>query len=639
MILTALNNYYDRQVAQGNEEIPSFGYSRERISCALVLDQDGNLVDVRDLRESSGKKLLPVVMNVPKFNQKTSGIFPYFLWDKSSYVLGVSKKSGKKINEAHSAFKQMHLDALSAYSEKAEIAALITFLNKWEPARFESDSLFNDEMLDETFVFMLDKPRRFIHELPEVPVIWKSILSEANPRRTTCMVTGKESNTPRLHPPIRGVDNSQTVGAALASFNDDAYLSYGGTLHKLDPKNKDNDTGASVQISLEATFGYTTALNYLLRKTENNQCRARIGDTTVVFWAEAETEQQAQAGENLLAGLFSGSPAPKQDSKKTEADSDRAETSKLNSAFAQIAQGRPLQEIGADLKPDTKIYVLGLAPNAARLSVRFWETSTLDQFAKRLAQHYQDMLMEPLPWRTEPSIWRLINETVPHRPGAKPKQDDASPHLAGELARAILTGQRYPHSLLANLVMRFRADGDISSLRVALCKAVLVRKERLTHSTSIQPTEESHHKELFVSLDIENQDPGYLLGRLFAVLESVQRASMGTLVNATIRDRYYGAASATPASVFPLLLRNAQNHLGKVRKNKPGLAINLEKQLTEIIDKLGSSFAKSLGLEAQGRFAIGYYHQRSELFKKHEKDNDQADAIETTSTNTTEGDA
>ena len=142
-----------------------------------------------------------------------------------------------------------------------------------------------------------------------------------------------------------------------------------------------------------------------------------------------------------------------------------------------------------------------------------------------------------------------------------------------------------------------------------------------------------------MSLDIENQDPGYLLGRLFAVLESVQRASMGTLVNATIRDRYYGAASATPASVFPLLLRNAQNHLGKVRKNKPGLAINLEKQLTEIIDKLGISFAKSLGLEAQGRFAIGYYHQRSELFKKHEKDNDQADATDTTSTNTTEGDA
>ena len=626
MIFTALHRYYERQVALGNQEIPQFGYSRERISYAIEISSDGELVDVHDFidHDSANKKPTPAIMNVPKFNQKTSGIFPYFLWDKSSYVLGVSAKPSKKVGDAHEAFKKMHLEGLAEHSDVTEIRALIRFLENWTPEQFDQSDLFTEEMLDETFVFLYEETASFIHELPEAESIWKKILESANPRRTVCMVTGREANTPRLHPPIRGVDGAQTMGAALSSFNDDAYLSYGGSLHKLNPKNKENDTGASVQISLEATFGYTTALNYLLRRSPENRNRIRVGDSTVVFWAEAATKAEASAGETLINTALSGSLV-----------ADDSQQRVFQSVLSQVAKGRPLEELGNDLDPTTRIYVLGLAPNAARLSVRFWETSTLDQFAKRLAQHYQDMLMEPLPWRTEPSIWRLINETVPHRPGAKPKQDDASPHLAGELARAILTGQRYPHSLLANLVMRFRADGDISSLRVALCKAVLVRKERLTYSTSIQPTEESHHKELFVSLDIENQDPGYLLGRLFAVLEAAQEDALGRDINATIRDRYYGAASATPASVFPLLLRNAQNHLGKIRKDRAGQAVNLEKLLIEIIDKLSSNFAKSLGLEAQGRFAIGYYHQRSERFKKKSKPDNNVNNDQ----KTTEGDA
>lgn len=609
MILTALNKYYDRLMEQGNAETSPYGFSQEKISYALVISPDGELVDVMDLRDTSGKKPRPSVHRVPNAPKRSANTAPCFLWDKTSYVLGLTASDADKDLEraakTHQAFKAYHQQWIGD-NDDVGLQAVLAFLHRWGAREDPRNALIDDDMLDANVLFRLEGQQGFIHERAAAKKIRAKQLATHRDDERTCLVTGEPSAVAELHPAIKGVNGAQSSGASLVSFNLDAFTSYG------------NKQGMNAPVSNKAAFAYGTALNYLLRRSDTNHQRVNIADTTVVFWAEAATEQQAQASENLLAGLFSGSPVPALDSEKRAADSDRAETNKLSSAFAQLAQGRPLQDIAADLKPDTQIYVLGLAPNAARLSVRFWESNSLEQFAKRLAQHYQDLQMEPLPWNTAPSIWRLINETVPHRPGGKPKQDDASPQLAGELARAILTGQPYPQSLLANLIMRFRADGDISNLRVALCKAALVRKLR-----TLNPTR--YHKELFVSLDVENQDPGYLLGRLFAALEAVQRAALGKSVNATIRDRYYGAASATPASVFPVLLRNAQNHLSKVRKAKPGFAVNLEKQLGEVIDKLDSSFARSLGLEAQGRFAIGYYHQRSELFKKHEKE------IETTS--------
>jgi len=289
---------------------------------------------------------------------------------------------------------------------------------------------------------------------------------------------------------------------------------------------------------------------------------------------------------------------------------DDSEAAKLRPALESVVKGRPLKDLDPDLKDDTKIYVLGLAPNASRLSVRFWETCSLHSFTKRLAQHYQDLELRPLPWRTEPSVWRLLLQTVPHREGSQPKADDIQPQLAGEMARAILTGQRYPGNLLSCLIMRMRADGDISPLRVAMCKAVITRSERLTDTTT--------KEEIPMSLDTENTEPGYLLGRLFSALENIQESALGRDINATIRDRYYGAASATPASIFPVLVRNAQHHLSRLRKDKPGAAVNLEKQVNEIVDKLPPSFPKSLRIEAQGRFAIGYYHQNKSRFSGQE---------------------
>ena len=587
MILAALNDYYDRLIGDGKSAISPFGYSQERISYALVLDGSGQPVAVKDLRITDGRKTKPTVMPVPKFEQRTSGVHSYFLWEKTSYLFGVATKDDRVLVE-HDAFRKLHIEALSKHVEVEELLAVVRFLDLWEPSQFKQLPIFNEEMLDQNFVLQLDGLKHYIHENEAVPDIWNAIRAVDMPPEGTCLVTGSVGPLARVHPPIKGVDGANTTGTPLVSFTQVAATSYC------------KDQGGNAPVSELAAFGYSTALNHLLRRDANNRNRLQLGDTTAVFWAEAPTAEQATAGESLFDLMLRAPDSP-------------GESQRLKSTLVAIAQGKPIQNLEMNLHPDTKIYVLGLSPNAARLSVRFWETARLESFAKRLADHYQDLHLQPLPWHLEPSIRRLLAEVVPHRKGSKaiPKAEDAPPHLAGEVTRAILTGRHYPRSLLANLIMRMRADGDISDLRVALCKAVLVRDARIRNHSN---------EDTLVSLDTENRDPGYLLGRLFASLESTQRAALGRSINATIRDRYYGAASATPASVFPVLVRNAQNHLGKVRKEKPGLAVNLEKQISGIVDCIDSSFPKSLGLEAQGRFAIGYYHQIREVFRKHEKE-------------------
>ena len=318
----------------------------------------------------------------------------------------------------------------------------------------------------------------------------------------------------------------------------------------------------------------------------------------MVFWAQGK---DATAAEDFVA-FFLGT---------AEGLDDMQATRRLGDALEHVRKLRPLRELDARLDDDTAIFILGIAPNASRLSIRFWETASLGRFAQRLCDHYHDLQLTPLPWNRPPSPQLLALQTAPvYGEKGKPKAEDISPLLAGELARAILAGTRYPRSLLGNIVMRFRADGQIRQLRVALCKAVLARDARLKRKQDPTSTKEGPP----VSLDTGNTDPGYLLGRLFSSLENLQRAALGSQVNATIRDRYYGAASATPASIFPVLLRNAQNHLGKLRKHRPGHAVNIEKEIGLIIYALPPQFPRSLPIEEQGRFAIGYYHQTQSRF-------------------------
>jgi len=592
MILSSLNDYYQRLLTQ-DVGIALPGYSQEKISYVLVLSPEGELVDVQDVRVQVGKKRQPRLISAPQPEKRTSGVKSNFLWDKTSYVLGVSAKDGGRAAQEHQAFKALQC-ALLADSADPGLQALLKFLAQWTPEQFQPP-LFNAEMLDSNLVFRLDGQLQYLHDTPAAQVIWRRLQAGADSKEGLCLVTGQRLPLARLHPAIKGVNGAQSSGASIVSFNLESFSSYG------------KSQGDNAPVSEQAAFAYTTVLNHLLRRDDSNHQRLQIGDASVVFWAEAANVEQADAAETLLWEMLD----PPAD--------DASETEHLRQALAAVASGRALRELDPALEDDTRLYVLGLAPNASRLSIRFWETVSLGSFARRLAEHFQDLALQPQPWKTEPALWRLLLATAPSRDG-KAKAEDVSPQLAGELTRAILTGSRYPRSLLNQIIMRLRADGDISGVRVALCKAVLARDLRL----GVKGIKE----EIPMSLDKQASNPGYRLGRLFAVLEGAQHNALGGKVNATIRDRYYGAASATPAMVFPMLLRNTQNHLGKLRKEKPGLAVTLEKEISEIIDGLPPQFPRSLRLEDQGRFAIGYYHQSTARFTN-SKD-EAADTTEST---------
>lgn len=600
MILTALNDYYERLIESDSkndsENIAPPGYSLEKISYSIVLAASGNVVDVNDIRDIGGKKPLPRPMLVPaSFKRPGTSPRSFFLWDKSSYVLGVTREGKDGVASAdkpHRAFKEFH-HRLLGDSHDEGLQALRTFLDEWTPEKFRPP-LFGSDMLDSNIVFRLDGELCYLHQRPAARLVCAGVLSE-NASRGRCLITGLDAPLARLHPAIKGVNGAQTVGASIVSFNQESFTSYGKV------------QGDNAPVSEQAAFAYTTALNHLLRRDEHNRQRLQIGDTSVVFWAQASNKAQADAAENLLADFFDAR------------DDDSRETQQLRHALEQVSEGRPLRELNPQLEDGTRIFVLGLAPNASRLSIRFWETGTLATFTQRLADHFNDLSLEPSPWRTPPAVWRLLLATAPSREG-RAKSEDVPPQLAGELTRAILTGGRYPRSLLSNVIMRLRADGDITGARVALCKGVLAREQRLDHKKIDKGV-------LPVSLDPSNTDPGYLLGRLFSTLENIQRAALGKQINATIGDRYYGAASATPAIVFPLLIRNARHHLSRLRKDKPTFAASLQKQVGEIVDSLGTTFPRSLHIEAQGHFAIGYYHQTQARFAR----GGDADATETDS--------
>jgi len=472
----------------------------------------------------------------------------------------------------------------------------LKFLSKWTPERFAS-APFTADMLDANVIFKLDGERQYLHARPAAQTVRARLLGPAadagaqTAATQRCLVSGELADVARLHPAIKGVNGAQSSGASIVSFNLEAFNSYG------------KSQGDNAPVSEQAAFAYTTVLNHLLRRDPHNRQRLSVGDASVVFWAEAQDPEQAQSNEDLLAMLLNP------DSKSDEGQ----ETEKIRHVMEVVTKGRPFAELDPKLDEGTRMFVLGLAPNASRLSIRYWLCDTLGDLVQRLRQHAQDLNLEPSPWKTAPSIWRLALATAPSRGDPpKAKADDVPPLLAGELMRAILTGGRYPQSLLTNVVMRMRSDGDISGVRAALCKAVLNRDLRLSHSNVSD-------KEVPVSLDVHSTNSGYLLGRLFAVLEGAQRLALGSQLNATIRDRYYGSASATPALVFPVLLRNTQNHMSRIRKDKPGAAINIERDIQEVIDKLPGEFPKHLGMQDQGRFAIGYYHQAQARFQKADK--------------------
>jgi CRISPR-associated protein Csd1 len=578
-ILQALDRYYDRMDARG--EVVAPGWADEPVGIVLVLDRDGAPLRTERRWDRSGKKAQK--MRVPKwFGRQGTGSTPFFLWDNTAYALGISTKEANKTARDHAAFRALHCDALAG-TEDEGLLALRRFVEGWMPERF-AEAPFDAKMVEQNIAFRLDGDDGLIHARPDAAALVEA-LRMAGERRAEveCLVTGRRLPPVRLHPKIKGVDGTAAAEVPLVSFQQDSFQSYG------------NQQGANAPTSEAAAFRYGAALNRLLdREAATN--RLKVADATVAFWAdasgaEAEAEKAAAAADSWFAALM----VP---------PSDETEAVEVRDVLEKIRDGRPASALVPGVAAGTRFHVLGLAPNAARLSIRFWLTDSFDAFAARLAAHHADLELSPAPlgWRTPPSVQRLLVRTT----ALQGKFDNIPPLLAGEVMRAVLSGAPYPRTLLAAAVVRLRAgDAPGSGWHAAVIKACINRSARSQEDT------------LKVGLDPSNEDPAYQLGRLFCVLESAQRAALGQ-VNASIADRYYGAASATPARVFGPLLRNLRIHVADARRR--GFGGWIEPRVAEIMSHLPPELPKTLRLEDQGRFAVGYYHERGSRTKARDEE-------------------
>ncbi|WP_300674878.1 type I-C CRISPR-associated protein Cas8c/Csd1 [Desulfoluna sp.] len=581
MILSALNDYYIRMVGDPDASMPKPGFSEEKISFAIMIDEAGTFKRVIDLREVSGKKVGPKRMIVPAAEKRSgTSVVPNFLWDNSGYVLCLDGKGKpERTQTTFESFRKKHQEVAAA-SKSPRIRAVASFLDAWSSEKAEQLDL-KEELLDQNIVFWMEGDDVPLHENPEVISVWKGRQGsgEADGYSAPCLVTGEVQPIARLHPPIKGVVGGQPAGCAIVSFNLDAFLSYG------------KEQSFNAPVSKHVAFAYTTALNYLLRR--ENKRSLLIGDSSTVFWAEKKTP-----AEDLLSVMFDLSNEPEEENSEEGPGEDVQTARKVRSLLRALCDGRPSEAPMGDLDPDVRFFVLGLAPNQSRISVRFWCRSTFGELAQKISTHYAALRIERQ-YQNQPefpALWQILLETA-----AQQKRENIPPMLSGALSRSVLTGSRYPESLYAAVIGRIRADKQVNYIRAAIIKACLIRNH---------PDKAG---EMTMALNSDRKDVPYLLGRLFSLLEKVQSDALGK-IGTSIRHRYFSSASATPSIVFPQLLRLAQHHIAKAEYGG-----NMDRKIQAVVEDI-DDFPARLSLQDQGVFTIGYYHQANANYRKTEKE-------------------
>jgi CRISPR-associated protein Csd1 len=573
MILQALYDYYQRKAADPESGIAPEGFEWKEIPFVIVIDQEGNFVSLEDTREGDGKKKKAKAFLVPAAEKRTTGVKANLLWDNVEYAIGANPRNRDDIETRKNAFLERIKDAFQ-YDEAATIISPLTAFLQDNPLEKIIEKLQKDAAWNEAFNANANVVFRVLgsqdSSLCDTLKPYLTKHKEHGGDGGICLVSGEVATVARLHAAIKGVRDAQSSGAALVSFNLPSFTSYGKTQNFNAP------------ISESAAFAYTTSLKMMLDKESKN--KVQVGDATTVFWS-----QKQDAFEGVFPVLFA---FPKKD------DPD-ADVQAVKSLYEGIKSGH------GRMGSDTRFYILGLAPNAARISVRFWYEGTIAEFAMYIRQHFDDLeiMRSPKDAGHFSMFWLL--SAMAH----EGKVDNVPPNLAGQIFQSVITGGIYPVTMLQQAIRRIRATQDVTRVRASILKAYLNRFSR------IYKTKE---KEIKVALDLTNDNSGYLLGRLFAVLEKIQEeASPG--INATIRDRFYGAASSTPVTVFPQLLKLKNHHLSKLEN--AGRRVNFERILAGVFDGIGVDMPSHLPMEDQARFAIGYYHQRQDFFKKKDSDN------------------
>lgn len=623
MIIQSLCRYYDVLAEDKGATIAGPGYSNGKVSFALVLSPDGELLYIVDLRRDE-KKPRPRDMEVPLQVTRSSNIAPNVLCDNAKYIFGAEKfkrgefekkflkpsrkgtlpnykilaENEKEVVVVHQrsrdcfeAFKKQQREVFDSLDD-AGIRALFAFLDTWDPESFVQHPKVA-EYIDDLFtsgncIFECDGV--YLHEKPAVMKVWEQHITKKDIKdalTAQCLVTGEEAVVARIHDDLKGVVGAQMSGASLVSFNDDSFCSYG------------KKQSFNAPISESAMFKYTTALNYLLSRQDY---RMRIADATVVFWAETNGTACEEIVSFFLDPPGTTEGEESEENPEPERVQDWQKIEQIKDILDKVRKGQKIHtaDVGAD--PETNFYMLGLSPNNARLAVRFWYADSFGSFITRVARHHLDMEIDRGDYDPRyVSLYRLLRETV----AQNSDNTAASPLLGGLVMRSILDGTPYPTQMYGAILSRARVEGSINSIRAGFIKAYLLRLSR----AGLTNLEEDM---ISVSLNEENPNVPYRLGRLFAVLERAQ-TSTDKGVKSTINSKYFSSASATPAVVFPVLLKLAQHHVAK-----SDWGVKITRDIEETLEGV-NEFPAYLSLEEQGMFMLGYYHQRKASFKKKEE--------------------
>lgn len=574
MILQALTRYYEDLLSRG--EIAAPGWAPAKISFALCLNENGELTQIVPTMDevSKGKKTVfqPQLITLPAAVKRTVSIAANFLWDNSAYLLGIDQKGDPERSlKCFAAAARLHHAVLDSV-DSPNARAILDFFDTWEPERVAEHPALIRQLDDVTaggnLVFRVDG--RKVEEDAAIREAWQRYRDGGESGvKMQCLVTGKEDEIAAVHPSVKGVRDAQSSGAALVSFNAPAFCSYG------------REQNYNAPVGKYAAFAYTAALNHLLADRDHVQ---HIGDTTVVCWAEGADDAYPGFFSAVIGGGTYGGLS----------DND------LRAALKRLVNGLPCDDLGVD--PNRPFYILGLAPNAARLSVRFFLRDSFGKLMENVNAHYARLEIAGAKYSILP-LWALLNATVRDF-----KKQVPSPVVSGATLRAVFSGTPYPVSLMEAVLLRIRAERDITWGKAAIIKAYYLKN----------PHEDCPKEVLTVSLNEASTNPAYTLGRLFSVYEAVQQAA-NPGINATIKDKYFNSAAAMPASIFPVLNNLCQKHLRKLDARQ---RVYYDKQIMKLKGVLNENYPARMTLAQQGSFDLGYYHQTQKRYtKKEEKEN------------------
>ena len=553
MLLQKLAEYSQRQASQGEDPLPSF-YEMVPARYFIGLNSEGSYLGMTDTANPKDRATKRGVQRpLPRVKRSGTKAPPLLLADRADYTLGYVREGvpAQTVKDRHDAYITLTRKCLAATHEP-EVQAILNFLENAPLEQLSKDNDLEPASFDPGATITFQVEGRIVVDQRKVQDFWARInLPDAADAQ--CLVCNR--NRPplkRLKSAIKGIPGGDPTGTNLISANNNAFESYGLEASLIAPT------------CAQCAEDFTQGLNGLLSRESS---RIRTPDSVSVFWTREEQQfdlhtildnPEPQMVQALLESVYSG--------RWTELD---------ESAF----------------------YALSLSASKARAVVRDWLDTTVKSTKENLVLWFNRQHIVPVGTNENRyyGLMALARSTV-----LEPK--DLPITIPRQLLRTACTGAPLPWSLLHQAIRRCHAEQKVTRPRAALIKLTLL--------SNLQPPAKENY---MVELDPGNADPAYLCGVLLALLEQAQRAAVPGIAT-TVVDRFYATASTAPQAVLPRLMKGVQPHLSKLERDNRGAYMRLQQQLETVLSAIAPerNFPKTLTLEQQGLFALGYYHKRAE---------------------------